>query len=162
MRLIRVRFCDDSGSGSAEDSSLQSDPFDLAWQDDKKFAAAAAALQASLSSLGDNARALHDLQSPSLDAAPAQSHQAFERPSAEPTNRPRSYIEPPDFVYAPQARELRPDPRDDPCDLFEIAPQGIPFSSTTIPAPPAATIRQRLLRRVRSALKISSMRRRNF
>ena len=152
-----------AGGGSAADSSLQFLPFDSTWQDDGKFAAAAAAPGA-LSSLGDNGRALHDLQSaepqgPSVDATPAQSHQALELPSAEPTNRPHSYIEPPAFAYAPPARELRPDPRDDPCDFFDVMPQGAGVPSL---APPAAVIRQSLLRRVTSALKISSTRRQNF
>lgn len=152
--------------GSEADSAAPPDPFELAWQDEKNFAAAAIALQASLSSLGDTDGAPRDLQSPPVDVAPAQSHQASEPPSAEPTDPPRSYIEPPDFVFAPPAREpdreveiesneqagqahpllpgteLLPDPGDDPADLFEAMPQGggvaAPSAPTTIPETPAA------------------------
>jgi len=162
---VASRPAEDAGGGSEEDVSSPSDPLDLAWRDDKKLAAAAAALMASL---GEDVRAPREVQSATADAVILQPHQVAEAADAEPTDRPgSSYIEPPDFLFAPPAQEpdrdveveaseqsgqahpllpataLPMDPADDPADLFEAMPESgaalssAPASPTAIPAPRA-------------------------
>ena len=150
--------------GLDEASSPESGSFDMELQDNKKFAEAAAALAASLSSLTDESQEACEPQSQSFDAGiPPQNHAETSEPrDAEAADqRPRSYIEPPDFVIAPPDRktnngdadspnqsgqahpllpgaQLLPDPEDDPADLFEPTARRAGMPSDSAPKSPAA------------------------
>lgn len=106
---------DHAGGRSDENNDADADDFEFAVQDGEKFAAAAAALAASLSSLGDQtadepqcAASPTQQQNPVPEqqqnsvAVPPQDYSAVVAPLPEPVaSHPRWYIEPPDFVFRP-------------------------------------------------------------
>ncbi len=155
----------DGTRGLDEGSSPGSGSFDMELQDNKKFAEAAAALAASLSSLTDESQVACEPQSQSFETVAALPNHAetSEPPAAAAADqRPRWYIEPPDFAIAPpgpktnngdadspnqsgQAHpllpgaQLLPDPGDDPADLFEPTPHSAGIAPDSAPKSPAAT-----------------------
>jgi hypothetical protein len=137
---------------------------DFELPDSTKFAEATAALAAPLSALAGDSQAVNERPSRSLDiAVPLQNYaEIFTPPADELAQRPRWYIEPPDFVIAPADRgtnnggvessdrygqahpllpgaQLLPDPEDDPADLFEPVPQRVGLAPHSAPMSPAAT-----------------------
>lgn len=129
----------DADSSSAE-------PFDMALQDSEKFAAAAAALAASLTALGEEAQTASEPEGTSSTTAadPPHNYQAVlaPQPAATAKQRPHWHIEGPDFVFHQPQREanegvaglsaqpsqprallsgsqLLPSPQEDPAELFE-------------------------------------------
>ncbi len=156
---------EDGTRGLGESSSSEPGSFDMELQDNKKFAEAAAALAASLTSLTDEPQAACEPQIQSFDSViPPQNHAETSEPrSAEAADqRPRSYIEPPDFVVIARPdrqtnngdvdssdqpgqthkllppAQLLPNPEDDPADLFEPAPPGAGMPPDSAPISPDA------------------------
>jgi len=82
--------------------------------DDKKFAAAAAALAASFASLSEEHQTISDAQNEAFAASPQDDARAAESAAPEPVDQsPRSYIAPPDFVVQPANREANDRDPDD-------------------------------------------------
>ncbi len=139
----------------AESSS--SEPFDMVLQDGEKFAAAAAALAASLTALSEEVPPASEPQdTPSTAVVPPHDYQAVSapQPAATADQRPRWHIEGPDFVFHQPQREvndvaaglsgqpsgprmllpgpqLLPSPEEDPAELFEP-------SAKRVAVPPAS------------------------
>ncbi len=143
-------------------ASSSPEPFDLALQDSEKFAAAAAALAASLAPLGEEAQTASEPEGTSSATAadPPRNYQALSAPQAAAAAKqgPRWHIEGPDFVFHQPQRgandgaagsagqpsqprpllpgpQLLPSPQEDPAELFEPSPGRI----AVLPASAAAT-----------------------
>jgi len=140
-----------NGSDGASKQEREADPavgaIEFELQDEKKFAAAAAALGASLAALGQDSQSNGEASArTSVSVVPPQDYEPV--PAAHnggpPNDGPRWFIEAPDFVFGPAARgtdesraespdqsgktqsllplpQLLADPQDDPADLFEPA-----------------------------------------
>jgi hypothetical protein len=151
----------------AADEPSSSEAFDMPLQDSEKFAAAAAALAASMAALGEEAQTASEPQGTSSATAAIPPHD-YQAVAAE--QGPRWHIEAPDFVFHQPQREanddaaefsgqsnqprsllpgpqLLPSPEDDPAELFEpstkrvaVLPAAPPATSAAKPAPtPLAT-----------------------
>ena len=144
---------DRAGGRSDQNNGAAADDFEFALQDREKFAAAAAALAVSLSSLSDQTAdepqcvALPEQPQNPVAVVPPHDYSAVDAPSPEAVGgHPRWYIEPPDFVFRPtrpadhkppvapsgEARgphallpgpRFLPNPEDDPAELFEPVPK---------------------------------------
>jgi len=153
---------DESGADRDIDRGSDSVSFEFELQDDKKFAAAAAQLAASLTSLGEDSQTARESQERSVAPLVQDREVASDPRTAEPADRSaRWYIAPPDFYFpAPERNangrghdgeltgqsgeahpllpgpELPAGPKDDPADLFEPAPE----NSMSAPPPPAVAM----------------------
>ncbi len=147
------------------DSPTSCEPFDMPLQDSEKFAAAAAALAASLTALSDDVQTPSERQdtSSATAAIPPHDYQAVSapQPAATAEQHPRWHIEAPDFVFhqsqrgandgaagfsgrpsQPQALlpgpQLLPSPQDDPAELFEPSPKRVAVLPASAPVTSAA------------------------
>ena len=145
----------------AADAPLSPEPFDMALQDSEKFAAAAAALAASLTALGEEAQTASEPEdaSSATAAIPPHNDQAVSapQPAAAAKQRPHWHIEGPDFVFHQPQREanegaagfsaqpsqprallpgpqLLPSPQEDPAELFEPSPKRVAVLPASAPA----------------------------
>ncbi len=149
-----------TGDAVDTNSAASCDAFDMPLQDSEKFAAAAAALAASLTALSEDAQPAVEPQSTS-SATIAVSPHDYEAVSAPERlvaaeQGPRWRIEAPDFVFhqpergagnvavatsdrpnRPQALlpglQLLPSPDEDPADLFEASPKRVAVLPNSAP-----------------------------
>jgi len=140
-------------------NALSAEPLDMALQDGEKFAAAAAALAASLAALGEEAQTASEPEGTSSTTAadPPHNFQAVPAPQPAAKQRPRWHIEGPDFVFHQSQREandgaagfagqssqpraplpgpqLLPSPQEDPAELFEPSPKRVAVLPASTPA----------------------------
>jgi hypothetical protein len=145
----------------AADAPLSSEPFDMPLQDSEKFAAAAAALAASLTALNEDVQTPSEPQDASSATAAIPPHNgqtvSAPQPAAAAKQRPHWHIEGPDFVFhqpqrqanegaagfsaqpsQPQALlpgpQLLPSPQEDPAELFEPSPKRVAVLPASAPA----------------------------
>jgi hypothetical protein len=142
-------------------NALSAEPLDMALQDGEKFAAAAAALAASLAALGEEAQTASEPEGTSSTTAADPPHNLQAVPAPQPaaaaTQRPRWHIEGPDFVFHQSQRgasdgaagfagqssqpraplpgpQLLPSPQEDPAELFEPSPKRVAVLPASTPA----------------------------
>ncbi len=162
-RAIREPDRQAAGDAIDADSPPSCEAFDMPLQDSGRFAAAAAALAASLTALSGEAQAASEPQSASsvTAAIPLHDYEAVSAPqpaAAAVESGPRWHIEAPDFVFHQPQRgaanaavepsdrprallpglQLLPSPDEDPAELFEPSPKRVAVLPTSASATSAA------------------------